>query len=90
MRLCLVDKQNESVTVGDHPSHRNSVEYHRIQFERYFKMPQELADLKKWTLEQAKTNEDIRKQISEEEVFNPWMITDFDECLDSNKHVKKT
>ena len=89
MRLCLVSKENENKTIGDHPSHSNSVEYHRIQFERYTKMPKELSDIKKWTIEQAQTNEDIRKQISEEELFNPWVVTDFDEGLDYNKHVVK-
>ena len=89
MRLCLAQKDNENKTIGDHPSHKNSVEYHRIQFERYIKMPKELSDIKKWTIEQAKTNEDIRKQISEEELFNPWVVTDFDEGLDYNKHVVK-
>ena len=89
MRLCLVSKENENHTIGDHPSHSNSVEYHRIQFERYFKMPKELLELKKWTIEQAKSNEEIRKQIAEEELFNPWVVTDFDEVLSSNKHVKK-
>ena len=52
-------------------------------------MPKELLELQKWTIEQAKSNEEIRKQIAEEELFNPWVVTDFDEVLTSNKHVKK-
>lgn len=44
-------------------------------------MPKELIEIKNWTLEQAKTNEEIRKQILEEELFNPWVVTDFDETL---------
>lgn len=62
MRLTLTSKEDpDSYYIGDHRDIKNSVEYHRITFERYLQMPQELLDLKARMMEQAKTNENLAK-----------------------------
>jgi len=50
-------------------------------------MPQELQAFKKKMMEQAKNNKALAKQIAEEELFNPWVVSDFDNSMDGNRHV---
>lgn len=88
--LRLLLKHTESgTTIGQPESVHNSVEFHSIQFERYTQMPHDLSAFKKKMLEQAKTNKTLAKQIAEEELFNPWVVSDFDNSMDGNRHVKK-
>ena len=89
MRLILKATSPEG-QVDDYPEQSNIVEYHRIQFERYFKPPYELVMMKQKVMEQARTNPKIAQQIREEEIFNPWIITDFDETMSGNPHTKTT
>ena len=69
MRLCLEHKDSEKLNrrnnmrLGADPEKQNVIEYHQIQFERYFKMPQELAEFKTKLLSQAKDNSALRGQI---------------------------
>ena len=88
LRLLLKQADSEE-TIGQAESVHNSVEFHSIQFERYTQMPQEIQAFKKKMMEQAKNNQALAKQIAEEELFNPWVISDFDNSMEGNPHVSK-
>jgi hypothetical protein len=63
-------------------------ENHVIRFERYFKLPMELRVIKEKMQKDAMTDPKKLKELREEEVLNPWLVTDIDYSLDGNPFVK--
>ena len=59
-------------------------ESHFLRFERYVKMPLEMKITKDKLLAEAKDNKETKEQMLNEEMVNPWLITDVDYQLDDN------
>jgi hypothetical protein len=60
-------------------------ESHIITFERYVKMPLEMRLLKRKQDLEVPDSIQKAKQIKNEEIINPWLITEIDCC--GNDHV---
>ena len=89
LRLALENKHNRDGrwTLGGDPSSNKIFEKHVVRFERYVKMPMELRLLKEKLQKQALESKEIAQQMREEEMVNPWLITDFDQSLDGNPYA---
>ena len=66
------------------PKNFTQFETHFMRFERYIKMPYEMKLAKDKMLADALQDKQKAELLKEEEVINPWLITDFDYCLDDN------
>jgi hypothetical protein len=63
-------------------------ENHVLRFERYFKLPMELRVIKEKMQKDAMMDPKKLKELRDEEVLNPWLVTDIDYSLDGNPFVK--
>lgn len=62
----------------------NFFETHTLRFERYIKMPNDMQQMKEKMVKEAEENPEIALKLKNEEVINPWLITDVDYFLDDN------
>ena len=68
------------------PSYTNEYEVHIVTFERYCDLPEELEQKKRVLLKQAESDPRKKQDLRDEELVNPWLITDLD--FSGNPHVK--
>lgn len=59
-----------------------------LRLERYFKLPFELRVIKEKLKREAEKDAKKAKELRDEEMLNPWTITDLDFSMDGNPHVK--
>ena len=89
LRLLVQSQEHEDLFYGSDPTLPNLVEYHRVTFERYYRLPQELEEFRARLMSEARGNESLKSQLAEKEMFNPWLITDFDETMpDEARHFR--
>ena len=55
-----------------------------LRFERYVKLPADLKALKEKLTKEAKNDKKRMQELRDEEVINPWIITDLDCSLNGN------
>ena len=76
------------LTIGAPQMFHKEYENHVLRFERYFKLPMELRVIKEKMQKDAMMDPKKLKDLREEEVLNPWLVTDIDYSLDGNPFVK--
>ncbi len=76
------------LTIGAPQMFHKEYENHVLRFERYFKLPMELRVIKEKMQKDAMMDPKKLKELREEEVLNPWLVTDIDYSLDGNPFVK--
>ena len=76
------------LTIGAPQMFHKEYENHVLRFERYFKLPLELRVIKEKMQKDAMMDPKKLKELREEEVLNPWLVTDIDYSLDGNPFVK--
>jgi hypothetical protein len=75
------------LTIGAPPEVSNEYEHHVLRFERYFKLPLELRVLRDKLRKEAANDAKKLKELRDEEVLNPWLVTDLDYTLEGNPFV---
>jgi len=88
LRLFIHHRDDPSLTIGAPGSFTKEYENHVLRFERYFKLPLELRVLRDKLQKEAMQDPKKMKELRDEEVLNPWLITDLDYALDGNPFVK--
>jgi hypothetical protein len=87
LRLYLHHKEDPTLTIGAPKEFSKEYEHHVLRFERYFKLPMELRVLKDKMMKEAMNDAKKLKELRDEEILNPWIITDLDYSLDGNPYV---
>ena len=59
-------------------------ETHTLRFERYVKMPKDMQRLKEKMVKEAEGDPGVAEKMKNEELINPWLITDVDYYYDDN------
>ena len=59
-------------------------ETHTLRFERYIKLPKDMQQFKEKMVKEAEENPEVADRMKNEELINPWLITDVDYSLDDN------
>lgn len=75
------------LTIGAPSQYNREYENHVLRFERYFKLPLELRVLKDKLMKEAVNDPKRLKELRDEELLNPWIITDLDYAMDGNSFV---
>jgi hypothetical protein len=88
LRLGIRHKDDHSLTIGAPADFNKEYEHHVLRFERYFKLPMDLRVLRDKMQKEAMNDPKKLKQLRDEEVLNPWIITDLDYALDGNPYAK--
>lgn len=78
---------NANLYLGAPPANPDEFETHVVQFERYVKMPAEYIELKEKLNKQREKDPELRLKMREEELVNPWLVTELDLC--GNPHAKE-
>ena len=81
MRLGIQHKDDPNLTIG-------APKEYTQEFERYFKLPLELRVLREKLRKDAMNDAKKLKELRDEEILNPWLITDLDYTLKGNPFVK--
>ena len=85
MRLGLEHKNaNDRLFLGPPKNYTKEYETHFLRFERYVKMPLEMKLSKDKLESQAMADLEMAEKMRNEELVNPWLITDIDFSLDDN------
>ena len=85
MRLGLEHiKDSEKLFLGAPKGYTAYYETHILRFERYVKMPLEMQVSKEKLVKEARENMEKAGQLKNEELINPWLITDIDYHLEDN------
>ena len=58
-----------------------------VRLERYVKMPLELRVLKDKIMKEALNDAKKMQELRDEEVLNPWLVTDLDFALNGNPYL---
>lgn len=77
------------MTIGIPADYTKAHEYHVLRFERYFKLPLELRVLKDKLMKEAMNDPKKLQEMKDEEILNPWIITDLDYSLEGNPYIHK-
>jgi hypothetical protein len=88
LRLGIHHIDDKSLTIGAPSDFNKDFESHVLRFERYFKLPLELRVLRDKMQKEALGDAKKLAALRDEEVLNPWLITDLDYSLDGNPFVK--
>ena len=75
--------------IGAPSTYSKEFENHVLRFERYFKLPLELRVLRDKLKKEAMNDAKKLKEMRDEEVLNPWVITDLDYALDGNPYISE-
>lgn len=81
MRLGIQHKDDPNLTIGAPKEYTQEYENHVLRFERYFKLPLELRVLREKLKKEAINDAKKLKELRDEELLNPWLITDLDYTL---------
>ncbi len=88
MRLGIEHSLDPKLTIGAPKEFNKEYENHVLRFERYFKLPLELRVIRDKLKKEAMNDPKKLKELRDEELLNPWIITDLDFALDGNPFVK--
>ena len=88
LRLGIAHKDDPSLILGAPKDFNKEFENHVLRFERYFKLPLELRVLRDKLKKEAISDPKKLKEMRDEEILNPWIITDLDYALDGNPYIK--
>ena len=88
LRLGLQHESDPLLTIGAPHNYTKEFENHVLRFERYFKLPLELKVIKEKMQKEAMMDAKKLKELRDEEILNPWLVTDLDFTLDGNPYVK--
>ena len=80
-------REDHSLSLGAPVDFTKEYENHVLRFERYFKLPIELRSLRDKLRKEAMNDAKKLKELRDEEVLNPWLITDLDYCLNGNPYI---
>ena len=90
LRLGLEHKYaSDRLMLGAPKEFSTEFETHFLRFERYVKMPLEMKLAKDKLVQEARENSETADKLREEELVNPWLITDVDYSLDDNYFPEK-
>ena len=90
LRLGLEHKvAPDKLMIGAPREYSKEYETHFLRFERYVKMPLEMRLTKDKLMQDARENQDTAEKLRDEELVNPWLITDVDYTLDDNYFPEK-
>ena len=88
LRIGIRHKDDKTLTIGAPLEFYKEYENHVLRFERYYKLPLELRVLRDKMQKEAMHDPKKFQQLRDEELLNPWIITDLDFSLDGNPFVK--
>ena len=86
MGIC--HKDDPSSAIGIPKEYNKEYEYHSLRFERYFKLPIEIKAIRDKQIKEAMNDPKRLQQLKDEELFNPWIITDIDFSLEGNPFLQ--
>ena len=84
LRLGIDHRDDPDQCIGIPERYSNQYESHVLRFERYVKLPTELKTLKEKLLKEAMNDKKRMQELRDEEMVNPWVITDLDFSLNGN------
>eukprot|EP00347_Sterkiella_histriomuscorum_P001976 403369947 len=84
LRLGIRHTEDKQLILGIPPDYNKEYEVHSLRFERYVKLPQDLRVLRDKMQRDAMNDPKKIQQMKDEEILNPWLITDLDYSLDGN------
>ena len=89
LRIGIQHKDDpKNLTIGAPQEYFKEYEHHVLRFERYFKLPLELRVLRDKIQKEALNDPKKLKELRDEELLNPWIITDLDYALEGNPYAR--
>ena len=78
INLSIEHRDDQSLVIGSGRDNTEEYETHILTFERYVRMPSDLRAKKEELAREAKHNAEKAQQMKDEELVNPWLITEID------------
>jgi hypothetical protein len=75
------------LSIGSPKDYPKEHEFHILRFEKYINLPPELKKLKDKLMKEAMNDLKKAQEMKDEELINPWIITDVDESLNGNPFI---